>query len=44
MTQSPGEWAEGCQSVAYMIITPGADDHGEGHCEFPRCATGEWEA
>ena len=33
-----------CEDIAYMIITPGTDDHGGGHCEFPRCAVGAWEA
>ena len=33
-----------CQSISYILITPGADDNGAGHCEFPRCAVGAYEA
>lgn len=33
-----------CEDISYIIITPGADDMGPGHCEFPRCAVGSYEA
>ena len=33
-----------CQDIAYLIITPGTDNMGPNHCEFPRCAVGSYEA
>jgi hypothetical protein len=33
-----------CEDISYILITPGTDDMGPGHCEFPRCAVGAYEA
>jgi hypothetical protein len=33
-----------CEDISYILITPGTDDMGPGHCEYPRCAVGSYEA
>ena len=40
----PPAAAQACSDIAYMVITPGEDNRGPGHCEFPRCAVGSYEA